>query len=264
MNGIFYFSSTGNSLYIAKLLKEKIDGNIVFIPSYEGNGGEFDKIFIVTPIYSFGLPSPVFDLLPKLDKSKEIIVIQNYGGMAGNADYLFYDYAKNRFGLNVISVYKIKMTENFTLQFSVPKLYQKIQLKKCKNRIEGVLKKILNGEYIIPKKTKTKEKTYLKNKANWHIIGKRFSTNNNCTKCGKCAQICPVKNIKVEDKVMFGDNCIACLGCYHRCPNRAITYLNKRKKYRYVNPFIDENDIGKNFWWLITIASYVDYTYLIC
>ena len=29
MNGIFYFSSTGNSLYIAKQIKEKLDGEII-------------------------------------------------------------------------------------------------------------------------------------------------------------------------------------------------------------------------------------------
>ena len=36
------------------------------------------------------------------------------------------------------------------------------------------------------------------------------------------------------------------LGCYHRCPNKAIVYLNKKKKDRYINPNIDENLIGKN------------------
>ncbi len=246
MNGILYFSSTGNSLFIAKVLKDKIGGKIVYIPTYNGNGGEFDRLFIVTPIHSFGMPSPVFDLLFKLDKTKEIIVIQNYGGMAGGADFLFYDYAKLRLGLNVISVYKIKMTENFTLHFTVPRFYQNFQLKKCKKRIEAVVQKILKGEYHIPKKKKTRERVYLKNKSNWHLIGKRFKTTEKCTKCGKCAQICPVKNICVENNVVFGDRCIACLGCYHRCPNKAITYHDKNKKYRYVNPFIEESEIGKD------------------
>lgn len=247
MIGILYFSSTGNSLYIAKKLKEKIGGKVFYIPNYNDNGSEFEKIFIVTPIYSFGMPCPVFDLLEKLNKNKEIIIIQNYGGMAGGADYFIYDYAKNKVGLNIKGVFKIKMVENFTLQFTVPAFYQNMQLKKCEKRIDKVITKILNNNLIIPKKQKTKQKTYFKNKQNWHIIGQRFSANSSCVKCGKCVNLCPVNNIKLEDnKIVFGDKCIACLGCYHRCPNKAIEYLNKKKKYRYVNPYINEAEIGKD------------------
>lgn len=246
MIGILYFSSTGNSLFIAKKLQEKIGGSIYFIPNYKNNGSEFEKIFIVTPIYSFGMPTPVFDLLPKLDKNKEIIVIQNYGGFSGGADYFLYDYAKNQIGLNIKSVYKIKMVENYTLQFTVPKFYQNIQLKKCGKRVDKVISKIINNKLNIPKKCKTYEKSYFKNKQNWHIIGSRFSVNSSCIKCGKCVNICPVNNIELTDKIEFKDKCIACLGCYHRCPQKAIQYLNKNKKYRYVNPFISENEIGKD------------------
>lgn len=247
MIGILYFSSTGNSLYIAKKVQEALGGEIKYIPNYLGTGKEYEQLVIVTPIYSYGMPTPVYDLLPKLDKRKPIIVIQNYGGMVGGADYLFYDYAKNKLGLNVVSMYKIKMIENFTLYFTVPKYYQNIQLKKCVKRVENTVNKILKLQYFLPEKTKTKEQKYLKNKSNWHLIGRDFCANKDCIKCGKCVSICPVKNIVLEDgKITFGDKCIACLGCYHRCPKKAIEFKNKHKKYRYVNPYINENDIGKD------------------
>ena len=247
MNGILYFSSTGNSLYIAKKIRDAFGGNIFYIPNYSGCGEEFERIFIVTPIYSFGMPTPVFELFQKLNKNTEIIVIQNYGGMAGGADWFLYDYAKNRLGLNVIGVYKIKMTENYTLFLTVPKYYQNYQLKQSEKRVQKVISDIASDNLRIPKKCKTKEKTYFKNKSNWHLIAKDFSANEDCVKCGKCVKICPVQNIFFENgKVCFGDKCIACLGCYHRCPQKAIIYKNKKKKYRYVNPFIDEKEIGKD------------------
>ncbi len=247
MIGILYFSSTGNSLHIAKKLQEKLGGEIRYIPNYKQSGSEYEKLILVTPIYSYGMPSPVFEILSKLDKEKEIIVIQNYGGMTGGADWLFYDYAKNKFGLNIKSIYKLKMPENFTLYFTVPKFYLKLQLKKSKKRIDKIIKMILQEKNIIPKKSKTKEKTYLKNKSNWHLIGKDFKANENCVKCGKCISICPAHNISlVDNKIEFGDNCIACLGCYHRCPQKAIIFKNKKKKYRYINPFIDEQELGKD------------------
>lgn len=246
MVGILYFSSTGNSLYISEKIKEKLGGRIIYIPKYSGNGSEFEKIVLVTPIYSYGMPSHVFDLLPRLDKNKEIIIVQNYGGMVGGADYYVYNYAVQN-GINVKGIYTIKMPENFTLTFTMPKFYLRSILNSADARIDKVIDKIINGENFIPQKKRTKEKTYLKNKSNWHIIGRRFSVSNSCIKCGKCINICPAQNISLQDgKIVFADRCVACLGCYHRCPEKAIVYLYKKKKDRYINPNIDENLIGKN------------------
>ncbi len=242
MTGIFYFSSTGNSLYIAKSLQKAFGGTLVSLSKYNGDGSEFDKIFLVTPIHSFGMPKIVFDFLPKLDKSKELVVIQNYGGMKGGADYLFYECA-SKHGLNIKAVYTMKMPENFTLTFTVPKFYMNLTLKKADGRINKIIKMIKQEEFKIPKKCKTKEKTYLKNKQNWHLIGQRFKVNDKCVKCQKCVKICPVGNITFKNgEMVFGDKCVACLSCYHRCPCKAITYKNKKKKFRYTNPNIKEDD----------------------
>ena len=247
MTGILYFSSTGNSLQIAKSVQARFGGNIVYIPNYDSDGSELEKIFIVTPIYSYGLPTPVFDLLPRLNKDKEIIVIQNYGGMIGGADSLFYEYAL-QFGLNVKGIYTVKMPENYTLFLVPPKFYTKSILRSSDKRIEKILDMIEKGEYILPKARSKKKATYLKNKSNWHLIGKRFSVNGSCVKCLKCVNICPSANIALENgEIVFKDKCIACLGCYHRCPQKAIVYLDKKSKYRYVNPNVKESEIGKDF-----------------
>ena len=92
--GILYFSSTGNSLYISKKIKEKLGGEIKYIPNNKEDGSIFENIIIVAPIYSFGLPIPTFNLLKQLNKKSKIYVIQNYGGMVLNANALFYKYAK--------------------------------------------------------------------------------------------------------------------------------------------------------------------------
>lgn len=184
-SGIFYFSSTGNSLYIAKKVKEKFGGKILYVPAYDGDGAEFEKIFIVPPIYSFGMPVPILHLLSRLNTDAEIAEI---------------------------------------------------------------LAAVERQAYRIPKEKRTKEKTYLKNKANWHTIGERFSVSDACVQCGKCVSLCPVQNITLTNgKIAFADKCIACLGCFHRCPQKAILYKNKGNKKQYVNPNIDETEIGKNF-----------------
>lgn len=246
MIGILYFSSTGNTLYIAQKIQSRIGGSIKYIPNYKGDGSEFEKIILVTPIYSYGMPTFVYDIIPKLKKTKELIVIQNYGGMVGGADYFMYQYADEH-GLNIKAVYVLKMPENFTLTFTVPKFYINRTLKSADKRINNVIDRMISGDYRVPQKCKTKINTYLTNKSNWHLIGENFSTTDACIKCGKCVSICPADNISFKNgKIVFSNKCVACLGCYHRCPQKAIVYKGKNKRYRYINPNVSETHIGKD------------------
>lgn len=246
MIGILYFSSTGNTLYIAQKIQSRIGGSIKYIPNYKGDGSEFEKIILVTPIYSYGMPTFVYDIIPKLKKTKELIVIQNYGGMVGGADYFMYQYADEH-GLNIKAVYVLKMPENFTLTFTVPKFYINRILKSADKRIDNLIDRMISGDYRVPKKCKIKINTYLTNKSNWHLIGENFSTTDACIKCGKCVSICPADNIFLEGgKIAFSNKCVACLGCYHRCPQKAIVYKGKNKRYRYINPNVSETHIGKD------------------
>jgi len=41
------------------------------------------------------------------------------------------------------------------------------------------------------------------------------------------------------------DKCVACLGCYHRCPSKAIEYKNKKKKFRYINQRVVYKSLSK-------------------
>lgn len=246
MIGILYFSSTGNSLYIAQRVRDAMGGQIKYIPNYNGDGSEFERIVLVTPIYSYGMPTFVYDIIPRLNKTTELIIIQNYGGMVSGADYLIYQYAKEQ-ELNIKAVYVLKMPENFTTTFTVPKFYINSTLKSADKRIDNVIDSINSGNYRVPKKCKTKIEVYLKNKSNWHLIGEDFSTTDACIKCGKCVSLCPADNICLNDgKIVFSNKCVACLGCYHRCPQKAIVYKKKNKKDRYINPNVNESHIGKD------------------
>ena len=60
-------------------------------------------------------------------------------------------------------------------------------------------------------------------------------------------KLCPSDNISLkEGKIEFGDSCVACLGCYHRCPEKAIRYKNRKKRDRYFHPEVRESDLGKD------------------
>jgi len=246
MIGILYFSSTGNSLFIAKQIKSELGGEIIYLPNYHGDASEFERLIIVSPVYSWGLPKHVYELMPKLNHDCIVDIVLNFGGMLGNADRFAYEYAKEC-GIYIRSVFSLKMPENYTLTFTVPKFYMKSILKKAPKMLHEIIAQLKNGATLIPKEGKTKKEIYLKNKANWHLIAKDFSATEACTLCGKCIKLCPSENISIQEgKIVFSDQCVACLGCYHRCPQKAIHYKNKKKRDRYINPNINESEIGKD------------------
>lgn len=50
-----------------------------------------------------------------------------------------------------------------------------------------------------------------------------------CVGCGKCAGLCPMKNISLKHRLAFaGDTCTMCYRCVNTCPAKAITLLGKR------------------------------------
>ena len=245
MNGILYFSSTGNSLFVAQMVQEILSGEIRYIPAYQGDGSEYDRIILVSPVYSYGLPVHVFDLLPRL-RNRSVSMILTYGGMLSGADRLAYEYAREN-GLEVQGVYTVKMVENFTLTFSTPAFYNKMALHKAPKKIEEILTSIAEGKVHIPSAQKTKRQEHETNKANWHFIAQDFSVTEDCIQCEKCVSLCPSENISMKEGIItFGQSCVACLGCYHRCPRKAIRYKNRKKKDRYFHPDVNMSDLGKD------------------
>lgn len=245
MRGILYFSSTGNSLHVAQTLQKKLSGELRYIPDYVGDGSEYTEIIIVSPVYSFGLPAHVFDLLPSL-RGRDVYMILTYGGMLAGADRLAYAYCCEN-GIHIRGVHAVKMVENYTLTFSTPAFYNNLALRTAPGKIEKIVASIGRREQNIPKEKKTKRLAYETNKANWHKIANDFSVTEDCIQCEKCVQLCPSGNISlVNGNIQFADRCVACLGCYHRCPRKAIRYKNRNKQDRYFHPEVNENDLGKD------------------
>ena len=84
--------------------------------------------------------------------------------------------------------------------------------------------------------------------ASWWYLKNRLKFENmsvdatKCVSCGICAEVCQMENITMVDgKPVFGKNCASCLGCFHWCPQSAISAgkLTLDNSKRYVNPNIN-------------------------
>ena len=64
---------------------------------------------------------------------------------------------------------------------------------------------------------------------------KPFHATEACIGCKKCEKVCPVGNITVTDRPVWGGNCTQCLACYHVCPVHAVEYgkmTGKKGQYK--------------------------------
>ena len=92
---VFYFTGTGNSLYIAK----QLESQPVSIPqALKSNSLMFsaDKIGIACPVYGHEMPKIVKDFIKKTSfQTKYFYIILTYGALHGGAAELARDYVKS-------------------------------------------------------------------------------------------------------------------------------------------------------------------------
>lgn len=140
-----------------------------------------------------------------------------------------------------VNLYKIENTN--------PK---KINKDKNKRKVEeGLLEVEKYALSILEGKTKWKRIPLLSDFFNFLVsnkfvmnninlsMGKRINVDlNKCVNCGLCAKLCPVNNIKINNKTpIFGNDCELCTRCLNFCPSNAIKISNKSfKQYKAVNP----------------------------
>ncbi|MGL5416755.1 MAG: EFR1 family ferrodoxin [Clostridium sp.] len=251
MAKIFYFSSTGNGLYVGKKIKEKINVELVSIPKCEDFDIEDDFIGFIFPVHSFGLPVNVEEFIEKIKIKSEnpyIFAVQVTGGGHTNNGFKFLNNKLKKNGLKLNNYKELKYISNYTRAGKNPteerakeaieneeenlkKFIEDIENKKI-NEFTGKEEKLTN---FIHKMWKEKYKKKDKN----------FNVNEKCISCSMCKEICPTKNIQLkEGKPKWNGNCIDCMGCINICPKNAINIGTKTiKKNRYRNPYIDRKEL---------------------
>lgn len=236
---ILYFSGTGNSEYLAKLLAKDLNDDIVDLFSYikEGRPGFFESdspFVLVCPTYSWRVPLFLSKYLLTCDfkGSRDFYVLMNYGDSCGNA----YDYIKedlHKLGLNFMGLYGLKMPENYIMLFDLdnPETNKKI-IAKAKSNISNIAKYIKNKEEFPKRKVGIvgKFQSAVINPIFFKFItkDKNFYATDKCISCGLCEKVCVLNNISYEDgKPIWNGKCTHCSACISKCPVSAIEYGKK-------------------------------------
>jgi ferredoxin len=209
----------------------------------------YDYIGFVFPTYAFNLPRHVAQFLRELslEKSKNayFFAVTSCGGASGwTLPVAAKILAKNGVTLhfaeaftmvaNYVAMYKMNERNAEIQQMStdkIPALVQKITAKT--QQPAGKVNEPLNVATAIFQNLIYARKD------------KGFNVSAACTGCGTCEALCPVANIKMENKKpSFQHNCEQCMACVQWCPTQAINYKNKTQiRGRYQNPNISLKEL---------------------
>lgn len=245
----FYFSGTGNSFYIAKILMNHFLNNSVDAITKYHNKSEIvvndEEIVIISPVYFYGIPHIVKEFIEhlKLTNVKYLSFIFTAEFPNGIVVSTLHEICKNR-KLVINSCFYLKMPTNYILK---SKMLESDSIETVLNKANKKLNKIINiiemKRNYIEKDSKiysiivNAEKAYLKWDKSLPEFDSRFIASSNCNRCKLCEKYCPVGNIVVHEKPIWNGRCETCLKCINICPKQAIQYDNRTEgRNRYFNP----------------------------
>ncbi|OGV54667.1 MAG: hypothetical protein A2017_19300 [Lentisphaerae bacterium GWF2_44_16] len=264
---IFYFSGTGNSLSVARVLAGKLeDTQIVSIPIALKHGiqPECDCLGIVYPVYAFGIPLIVAKFLKQLSLSNDayIFAVCTYAGLAGKSLLLANSFLQKR-NLTLSSGFMVKMPGNYIPFGGAPsKVKQEKEFAEAERRLSGIAEIVKSGKkiplernFIPPLWLSRLIFSYCKKEASYVAI-KNFRSDEKCNACGLCAKVCQTENIVIKNgKPLWGNHCEQCMACLQWCPREAIQYgKHSARRKRYQHPgvkarelFIEQENSGEAF-----------------
>ena len=249
---IFYYSGCGNSKFIAQSIAEALNETLVFIPEarregkYEYDLAEDEMLGFVYPIYSWRPPHLVEEFVAKLKlngTASYVWTAVTCGDNVGETENIFRKELKD-IGLTLNAAFCFKMPNTYVnfMGMSVDKKEvadEKIAKAKEKlpQAIELIKQHATFSDMIKGGLPRFKSNVIGSGFYKW-ASDKPFFANDNCISCGKCAKVCPLKNITMEyGHPHWNGNCNTCDACYHYCPQHAIQYGNKTKgkgQYHFV------------------------------
>lgn len=244
---IFYFTSTGNSLYVAKT----IGGTLYSIPQLiqeERFDFSDDTIGFVFPIYGWGLPRMVNSFFERVKwKADYTFAIGTYGAMQGAAMRNLVRKVET-FGKRIDYAAALLMVDNYLPGFEMGDQISKLPQKDVKQNLAQIVADISTRAKNTPTASLPERiaTSLIQAGSSAFLSGTRaqkYRINDSCTKCGVCAKVCPTANIEVTDTVKFSDRCEYCLGCVHVCPQNAIHLKNEKSGARFRNENITVKEL---------------------
>ena len=244
---IFYFSGCGNSRHVAETLAAGLNDTLIFIPEaaregqYEYEQAKNEGLGFVFPVYSWAPPKLVMDFIEKLRVKAwpfkgptwpvYLYFACTCGDECGLTEKIFRKAIEQK-GWDLSACFSVKMPETY---IGMPGFKLDTD-ENARKKIEAAdatlarnIPRLLNKEYFtemtIGNFAWLKSRVINKSFNQFATDDSKYLSTEACIYCGKCVEVCPLKNITLEGgRPKWNGNCTMCMGCYHHCPVNAIQY----------------------------------------
>lgn len=265
---IFYFSGTGNSKWAAKTLALETGDTLVSIPEVIKSDCSFtlekdEHVGFIFPIHGWRVPNIVKEFLTKLTiktLGEDTSHVKHYcfclvtaGDSIGKAMERFQQQLKSvtvNDALSLKAVCSLIMPESYVglpgmdVDTKEKELEKKELASKQLKEFSNILKQhphkdsnqiwgwnqLIRGPipYFFSGPVGGFFERFLITDKPFHVDSRR------CVKCGICANVCPVSDIKgglgFEPEWLHNGKCLTCFSCYHHCPHHAIEFGKRTQK----------------------------------
>lgn len=231
---VFYFTGTGNSLYIARQLAEE-NTELLSIPQMVKQGKyefEADEIGIVYPIYGHMPPNMVRRFIQKANlKADYLFAVLTYGNRKCNAVEIW-DEVSRQAGKRFDYIGTIIMVDNWLPNFDMNE-QMKID-KHIPENLQKITADINGGRHWhepVTEEERQQHQGFMQRSGLDPEVGflikseKSFTVTDACIDCGICTYVCPRGNYELTSRgaKMSGD-CEFCFACIQNCPHKAIQF----------------------------------------
>lgn len=238
-----YFSGTGNSKYcIEKFLQEYDMTSKAF--SIEDKqllhqiSQHKDIVFSYPTQYS-NIPKILKDFIinhKNLWRDKRVFIITTMGLFSGDGAGILARLLK-KYGAVIIGGLHLKMPDSIADEKALKKTLENNRklITNAEQKIKHAVKKLQDGTppqdgigilYHIA--GLFGQRLYFSSKTKYYSDKLKINANK-CIGCGKCVNLCCLKNIVLKNGTAIpGNQCTMCYRCVNNCPRQAITLLGKR------------------------------------
>ena len=251
---VLYYSGTGNSKFIAKCIASALETDCLNLnerikAENTSSVQTEENVILVTPTYAWRIPHIVSGWLGKAELvgAKRIWFVMDCGSEIGNAAKYNRQLAAQKH-LHYMGTAQVVMPENYIAMFNAPR---KEQARSIVEQAEPALQKVLaqlKAGQEFPPPRETLYDRLMSGPVNpvfyrFFVKADAFRATDACIGCGKCVELCPLNNIRLENgKPVWGKNCTHCMACICYCPKEAIEYGEKSKgKPRYHFEALEKN-----------------------